>query len=190
MIHYFFYLLSRAIGWKFVCRIPDDLNSFIFLGAPHTSNHDFIPSMALVHVMARHSRFVIKKEWMKFPMGLIMKPMGGLGLDRDKLKATQGSTTDIMAKLFTEHPELVLMISPEGTRKPNSNWKTGFYYIAQKANIPIVLGYADYKKKEAGLGPVIYPTDFDKDMRAIMKFYSGVTAKEPRNFKLDKKFWE
>ena len=59
MIHYFFYLLARAIGWKFVCRIPDDLNSFIFLGAPHTSNHDFIPSMALVHVMARHSRFVI-----------------------------------------------------------------------------------------------------------------------------------
>ncbi len=90
--------------------------------------------------------------------------------------------------LFEEIPDLVLMISPEGTRKPNENWKTGFYYIAQKAGVPIVVGYPDYKKKEAGLGLVIYPTNFDDDMKKINEFYSKCTGAKPENFLLDKRF--
>jgi lauroyl/myristoyl acyltransferase len=95
-----------------------------------------------------------------------------------------------MAKMFEDNKEFVLMIAPEGTRSPNSNWKTGFYYIAQKANVPIVLGYADFNKKEVGLGLVIHPSDFEKDMQAIMDFYKDKQGKNKKNFRLDSKFFK
>ena len=82
------------------------------------------------------------------------------------------------------------MISPEGTRSLNKNWKTGFYYIAQKAKVPIVLGYADYKTKTAGLGLVIYPEEVTKDMTSIMDFYKGMEGKFPEKFQLDEKYLE
>ncbi len=182
-------LIFKAQGWKIESDLPKDLRSFIFLGAPHTSNFDFVPAMSLAHFMKRNARFVIKDSWMKFPMNLIMKPAGAIGLNREKLKeAGHASNTDQMAELFKQYPELVLMIAPEGTRGPNSNWKTGFYYIAQKANVPIVLGFADFERKVAGTGPVIYPVDFEKDMKAIMAFYQTVKGCVPENFKLDNRY--
>lgn len=181
-------LIFKFSGWRFEGSLPEDLKSFIFIGAPHTSNNDFVPAMAMARNMKRNARFVIKQEWMNFPLNLIMKPAGAIGLDRSKLKDKSVSNTDLMAHLFLEYPELVLMISPEGTRSPNSNWKTGFYYIAQKANVPIVLGFADFKRKVAGFGPVIYPSDFESDMAKIMDFYRNVSGHEPQNFKLDSRF--
>ena len=169
--------------------ISENVRSFIFIGAPHTSNHDFIPAMAMSYFMKVNARFVITKEWLRFPLNLILKPAGAIGLDRKKIKENGNSnTTDEMAQFFKQYHDLVLMISPEGTRSPNSYWKTGFYYIAKKANVPIALGYADFKHKEAGIGMVIYPTDFDKDMKTIMDFYRNKTGKLPENFKLDERF--
>ena len=118
-----------------------------------------------------------------------MKQTGAIGIDRKEIKKNNSSnTTDLMAELFQKYKDLVLMISPEGTRKPNANWKSGFYYIASKARVPIVLGYADWAKKEAGLGKVIYPTNFEEDMKAIMDFYRNITGKHHQNFKLDERF--
>lgn len=182
------YEYLKSTGWTFKVELPADLRSFIFLGAPHTSNYDFLPAMGIAHVMHRNARFVIKKEWVKFPMGLLMKPLGALGLDREKLKEGKGSNTDSMASLFKDFSELVLMIAPEGTRGRNENWKTGFYYIAQKANVPIVLAFADYKKKIIGTGPIIHPTNFEDDMRAIMNFYRNISGRQVANFALDKRF--
>lgn len=181
--------LFKASGWKFQSDLPKDLKSFIFLGAPHTSNHDFIPAMAVATLLRRNTKFIIKDDWVKFPMSLIMKPAGAIGLDRKKI-ATEGSAsnTDLMAHLFQEYPELVLMIAGEGTRKATDNWKTGFYYIAQKAQVPIVLGYADFEKKIAGTGLIIHPTDFEKDMKQIMDFFRNIQGKVPGNFKLDSRF--
>lgn len=182
-------LIFKASGWKFQSDVPQELRSFIFLGAPHTSNHDFIPAMSLAYLLKRNARFVIKDDWMKFPLNLVMKPAGAIGLNRKKLKEVgHGSNTDAMADLFKVYPELVLMIAPEGTRAPNSHWKTGFYYIAQKAKVPIVLGYADFEKKIAGTGPIIYPTEFEKDMKTIMAFYQQIKGREPANFKLDSRY--
>lgn len=181
-------LIFKASGWKFESNLPSDLKSFIFLGAPHTSNYDFVPAMAVAYFMKRHARFVIKDDWLRFPLNLVMKPAGALGLDRKKLKEGNASNTDVMADLFKKFPELVLMIAPEATRSPNEQWKTGFYYIAQKAQIPIVLGFADFKRKTAGTGPIIYPTDFEKDMKKIMEFYQTIGAKRPENFKLDSRY--
>lgn len=182
-------LYFKLSGWTFKSNIPDDLRSFIFLGAPHTSNYDFIPAMALANLLKRNAHFIIKNDWLKFPLNLVMKPAGAIGLDRQKiLKEGAGSNTDIMADLFKQYNELVLMIAPEGTRSRNDHWKTGFYYIAQKAGVPIVLGYADFKRKEAGVGGVIYPSDFEKDMKEIMNFYRNIEGKNPDSFCLDSRF--
>ena len=177
-------LIYKASGWKFVNKVPDELRSFVFLGAPHTSNHDFVPGLALCHLMKRNTRFVIKNEWMRFPYGFFMRQAGALGINRSKAK----SSVKAMADLFVENKDLVMLIAPEGTRRPTGNWKTGFYYIAKEAGVPIVLGYADYAKKEGGFGKVIYPTDFEKDMKEIMEFYKDVKGKHPENFKLDARY--
>ena len=183
--------IIQQSGWKFVNHIPDELKSFVFIGAPHTSNFDFIPAMAVSHLMKRNARFVIKKEWLNFPLNYFFEPLGAIGVDRKNHKDEKNlSYTDQMAKMFEEHQEFVLMIAPEGTRSPNSNWKTGFYYIAQKAKVPIVLGYADFEKKEVGLGLVIHPSDFETDMKIIMDFYKDKTGKISKNFLLDKKFFK
>lgn len=188
MIKQLLTLYFKASGWKFVSKVPENVRSFVMIGAPHTSNYDFIPAMAVAHLMKRNAHFVIKKNWLKFPLNLILVPMGAIGIDRKKLKLKQTSYTDGIAQLFREKSDLVIMISPEATRSPNPHWKTGFYYIAQKAGVPLVLGYVDYAKKEAGLGMVIYPTDFEKDMATIMNFYGSMTGKKPGNFKLDQKY--
>lgn len=176
-------------GWTFKNEIPDDLRSFILLGAPHTSNVDLFAAMALAELMQRNAKFVIKNDWLKFPMNLLMEPAGAIGLDREKLKRLgNANTTDLMADLFKQYQELVLMISPEGTRSPTTHWKTGFYYIAQKAGIPIVLAYGDYQNKVLGLGPVIWPTDFEKDFQTILEFYKDIKGRHPEKFLLDDRF--
>lgn len=178
----------KLSGWKFTSDLPGDLRSFIFIGAPHTSNYDFLPAMAVAYNMKRNAKFVIKSEWLKFPTGLLLKPAGAIGLDREKLKQGSASNTNLMANFFQEYPELVLMISPEGTRSPNEHWKTGFYYIAQKAKVPIVLGFADYENKLMGTGLVIYPEDFEGDMKKIMSFFKDIKGRHPEKFKLDSRF--
>lgn len=189
MIKTLCYLVFKLSGWRFKSDIPDSLTSFVFIGAPHTSNFDFIPAMSVCLLMKRNSKFVIKKEWLKFPFSLILGPAGAIGLDRNKIKSHKNSnTTDVMAELFKDIPDLVLMISPEGTRSPNENWKTGFFYIAKKANVPIVLGFADYDKKLAGIGPIIYPNDLDECMTKIMNFYKDIKGRVPDKFKLDSKY--
>lgn len=188
MIRKLFALIFTLSGWKFADKIPNDVRSFVFIGAPHTSNHDIVPAMAVSSMMKRNARFVIKKEWLRFPLNLFFSPMGAIGLDRALLKSKTASNTDVMAKLFKEHKEFVLMISPEGTRSPVKNWKTGFYYIAQKAGVPIVLGFCDYKNKVAGMGMVIYPTNFEEDMKTIMNFYRNIEGKIPSNFALDERY--
>ncbi len=189
MIKFIFSLIFRAFGWNFKNNVPDDLRSFVFIGAPHTSNFDIIPTLAVSHLMKRNAHFVIKKEWLKGPLGFFLKSVGAVGVDRNIAKESKTiSYTDVMANLFKERSEFVLMISPEGTRSPNKHWKTGFYYIAQKAQVPIVLGYANYKTKEAGLGLVLYPQDFEKDMATIMDFYRTMEGKVQSNFLLDERF--
>ena len=182
-------VIFKLTGWKYREDIPKELKSFVFIGAPHTSNYDFIPAMAISYLMKRNSHFVIKKEWLKFPLGLFFKVIGGIGVERNILKkAKSSSSTDEMAQLFSDHKDFVLMIAPEGTRSPNPNWKTGFYYIALKAKVPLVLGYANYKNKEAGLGLVLHPTEFEKDMVTITEFYRDMEGLVQKNFLLDERF--
>lgn len=190
-----FRLISRLILWLWGWKVHSDRQKIpskcVMIAAPHTANSDFILARAAFFVMNIPVKFTIKKEWMFFPFNLILKPLGAIPIDRSPKEAGQKrlSYTEAMTQLLKNSPELVVMVTPEGTRKATAQWKTGFFYTALGAGVPIVLGYLDYGKKIAGTGPVIYPTgDLQKDMQEIMRFYSGIQARYPEKFKLDARY--
>lgn len=112
--------------------------------------------------------FMMKKEWFFFPLGLIFKAIGGIPVDRSR----NTSLVDQMANRFTESKQFHLAITPEGTRKSNPNWKKGFYFIALKAQVPIMLIGIDYPTKTITSTKAIMPTgDFEKDMHEIKLYF-------------------
>jgi 1-acyl-sn-glycerol-3-phosphate acyltransferase len=171
--------LFELIGWKaeFACKIPDKC---IVCIAPHTSNWDFIIGILFKKAYKINANFFIKKEWMRFPTKTLISKLGGLPINRDKRQ----STTEIIAAEFAKRKNLIIGITPEGTRKYNREWKMGFYHIAQKANVPIIPLYIDYKTKTIGIGKEILPTDIKKVLTEISDFYKNITAKIPKNFGL------
>lgn len=177
--------LLKITGWKALRTVPEVEKSVLCV-APHTSNWDFI--IAKLSYMATVTtpgtpKFFMKKEWFFFPLGLLLKSIGGIPVNRKK----RGSLTDEVAAEFAKHKTFHIGITPEGTRKPVKEWKKGFYQIAIKANVPIQLAYIDYHKKECGITKIFYPTGDEKaDMIEIRNFYKGVTARFPERFiKLD-----
>jgi 1-acyl-sn-glycerol-3-phosphate acyltransferase len=121
----------------------------------------------------------MKKEWFFFPLGLIFKAMGGIPVTRGK----HTSMTDALAAEFSNHDRLQIALTPEGTRKRVTDWKKGFYYIALKANVPIVLIGLDYKRKVAIFLDTFFPTgDVDADMVKIKSYYAGIQGKYPEKF--------
>lgn len=149
--------------------------------APHTSNWDFVIGRLAYFVINVKVRFLIKKEAFKPPFGGIFKSMGGIPVDRSK----NNRMVDYVVGLFKNSESLYVVITPEGTRKPNPHWKKGFHYIAQKAGVPIALGFLDYSRKEGGVGKVMIPgVDVDKDLREIKEFYKDKKGRHPERFML------
>ncbi|MHB8260945.1 MAG: 1-acyl-sn-glycerol-3-phosphate acyltransferase [Bacteroidia bacterium] len=182
-----FRLLFRIRKWKITNYLPDNIKKCVIVAAPHTSNWDFVYGIAGLKIMKLNMRFTIKKEWMRFPFIRMMKSLGALPIDRTAIKTGEKKgSVEAIAELFASREELHLMVTPEGTRSKMEKWKTGFYYIALKAEIPIALGFLDYKKRTCGIDKIIYPTgDFKMDMKQIMDFYKNITAKYPINFSTD-----
>lgn len=144
--------------------------------APHTSNWDLIIGKLFYNSTKQKTHFLIKKEWFFFPLGSFFRSIGGIPVDRSK----RTSITDQVVELFAKNTHFRIGITPEGTRKATSKWRMGFYYIAQKAGVPIQLAYIDYAKKEAGIGKYFYPTgDVEADMVEIKAFYKGIKGKNP-----------
>jgi 1-acyl-sn-glycerol-3-phosphate acyltransferase len=163
----------------------------VVTAAGHTSNWDAIYMIAAFHQMKLRMRFTVKEEWMRFPFRSWMEAAGGLAINRAPRTGDteRPSMTQSMVRLFEDTPgDLALVITPEGTRSLRKEWKTGFWHVAKQANVPILLGYIDYAKKEAGIGAVIHPTDLETDMRAVTRFYATVTPKFPELFQLDERY--
>jgi len=183
-----FKFIFTLFGWKVSHYLSDDIKKCVIIVAPHTSNWDFIFGMGAVKVMKLNQRFIIKKEWVRFPFKKLMLSLGALPIDRNK-KNTDGekkSSVDSIAELFETHAELRMVITPEGTRSRVDKWRTGFYYVALKANVPIALAFINYETKTCGVDKIIYPSgDFQKDMKQIMDFYKNIKGKNPENFSLD-----
>ena len=182
-----FKLLFRLGRWKITHFLPANIKKCVIVAAPHTSNWDFMYGIGAIHVMKLKMRFTIKKEWMRFPFAGIMDSLGALPIDRTAIKTGEKrGTVDAVADLFGTRDELHLMVTPEGTRAKMEKWKTGFYYIALKAKVPIALGFLDYKTRTCGIDKIIYPSgDFHFDMKQIMDFYKTMTGKFPQNFSVD-----
>ena len=178
-------------GWKLNMDIPKEVKRCVIIAAPHTSNWDIWYARLGFLIMEIPLRFTIKKEWTRFPFGLFVKPMGGLGIDRSPRPDTgkRPSYVELMAALFDDFDEIAVMVTPEGTRSLSPKWKTGFYYVAKEAGVPICLGYLDYRNKTAGVGGLVYPSDdMEADMKKIMDFYRPIKGKYPEQFSLDKRF--
>ena len=172
--------LLRCAGWRVLDLVPDEPKCVICV-APHTSNWDFIVGKLAYNALERNASFLMKKEWFRFPLGSLFRSLGGIPVDRSK----KTSVTDQLAEVFRTRSSFQLAITPEGTRKPNPDWKKGFYYIALKANVPIHLAYLDYGRKEAGVGARFIPTgDEQTDIEQIKAFYKDKQGKKPANFVL------
>lgn len=171
-------------GWKIEGEMPVGVKKAVMTAAPHTSNWDFVWARASFYVLKVPLNYTIKKEFIKGPLGWMLKSMGAIPIDRSpKIEgAPRISHVDAMVNLFKSREQLFVMVTPEGTRKYVEKWKTGFYYTALKAEVPIVIGFLDYKNKRAGIGPVIYPSgNVEEDMEKMMAFYRTKSGKFPEN---------
>lgn len=183
-----FKLIFRLGGWKITHYLSDEIKKCVIVVAPHTSNWDFVYGMGALKFMKLHPRFVIKKEWMRFPFKKLMCSLGALPIDRNAKHPTgeKRGTVDVMAELFDHHEDLRLIITPEGTRRRVEKWRTGFYYVALEARVPIALGFMNYETRECGIDKIIYPSgDFKKDMKLVMDFYKDAKPKNTENFSID-----
>ncbi len=173
-------ILFDWLGYQEIVTEPLP-EKYIIAMAPHTSNWDFILGNLYCATIGVKCNFMMKKEWFFWPMGIFMRWLGGIPVYRDK---TMG-VTDVLAAKAIESKTFRLCITPEGTRKPNPDWKKGFYYIAQKADIPILLYGLDYKEKKIECTKTIIPNgDIDSQMAEIKEYFSRFTAKYPQNFKI------
>lgn len=168
-------LILKLSGWR-THVIPPHTSRYVLIGAPHTSNWDFLLALALMSVERIPIRIMGKDSLFRWPMGVFMRAIGAIPVNRRE----RTSLVDQIVAKFDEHSDLIIGISPEGTRSKTSRWRTGFYYIALKAKVPIVMAYLDYKNKIVGLGPSIKPTgDIQADFVKIRDFYSGIVGKFP-----------
>lgn len=179
LAHFIFWIT----GWKVAGEWPKGLKKAVLIAIPHTSNWDLIYARAAFYLLDVPVKFTIKKEVMVGPLGWIIKAVGGIAIDRKKVAGKRTQTyTQAMISMLKEREELVMMVTPEGTRSYAPKWKTGFYHIALGAEVPVVIGYLDYKLKKAGIGPVIIPSgNMDEDIEAMKGFGRTVTAKYPEN---------
>ena len=154
------------------------------MAAPHTSNLDFMYSRAAFYLLGLPVKFAIKKEMMDTILGSLLKSIGAISIDRSKgSQGKRNSYVEQMAQSLLDHDEMFIMIAPEGTRKLVKKWKSGFYYIAKQANVPMICGYLDYKNKHAGIGPIFEVTDDqNSDMEKVKAFYRTITPKYPEKF--------
>ncbi|MDO5665941.1 MAG: 1-acyl-sn-glycerol-3-phosphate acyltransferase [Bacteroidia bacterium] len=172
------FILNKILGWK-VTNILPDVPKCIIVVAPHTSNWDFIIGKLAYSSIGRTANFLIKKEWFIFPFNLFFKSIGGIPVERNK----NTSMTEVLAAEFNKYDRLQLAITPEGTRKPVKEWKRGFYFIAMKAKVPILLIGLNYGKKEASILDLFHPSgDYENDIVKIKSYYKDIKGKHPENF--------
>ena len=168
------------MGWTTQITV-DHPDKYIICLAPHTSNWDFLMGQLYARAENMKTNFLMKKEWFFWPLGLLFKHLGGIPVYRSK----HTSMTDTLAQTAKQTPLFKLCVTPEGTRSLNPEWKKGFYYIALKAGIPILLYALDYERREIRCTHSITPTgNFDADMRSIKLYFKDVKGKHPELFSI------
>ncbi len=170
-------LIFKGMGWKTQGSVPQNINKYIVAVAPHTSSWDFVIGILARSVLnIQSAKFIGKDSLFKPPFGWFFRAVGGYPVDRSGHK----DMTDEIAYIFDQHEKFILGLAPEGTRKKVDKLRTGFYYIAKKANVPIVPVGFDFAKKTVVVAKPFYPTDdFEQDMQYLTSFYSTIRGKNP-----------
>ena len=174
----FWRFVLRLLGWRVEGKAPD-LPKFVFVGAPHTSNQDFFMTAMTMAALGVRGHFVMKHQPFVGPVGWLLRFLGGIPLDRDRSR-------DFVAQMvdeFGQREQFLLAIMPEGTRGSHTEtkgWRSGFYYIARGAGVPLVLVVFDYGNKRMRIGPTIIPgPDYETDLPAIQAYFAGVNGRRP-----------
>lgn len=159
----------KLSGWRVIGDLPPK-HRYVLIGAPHTSNWDFLMLLLAVFVKRIDVHWMGKDALFPKPFVWFVKWMGGISIDRSRAN----NTVEQMIGHYQVHDELIVVIPPEGTRSRVTQWKTGFYHIAHGANVPVVLGYIDASIKTIGFGEHFVTTgNVDQDMAEIRSFYAG-----------------
>ncbi|CAM2759128.1 lysophospholipid acyltransferase family protein [Legionella worsleiensis] len=169
-------LIFWIIGWKIVGELPKD-KKYIIIVAPHTSNRDFLICLCARYIVGVKVHFLAKSQLFFFPLGLILKAIGGAPVDRSR----KGNQVEKVVELFRTRDELRLGLAPEGTRSPVVRWKEGFYHIACEAKIPIVMLGPDYSTKEIRIREPFWPTgDINHDFPQIIAYFRTIKGYRPK----------
>jgi 1-acyl-sn-glycerol-3-phosphate acyltransferase len=170
--------VMRLFGWRPVGILPD-VPKFVVIGAPHTSNWDFILSMVFIAAVGVRAYWMAKHTLFRFPYGWFFSALGGVPINR----TANFNVVEQAVQEFSRRDKFILGITPEGTRSRVDYWKSGFYYIARAAKAPILLCFFDYRRKQIGFGPLLWPgEDPEADLEIIRAFYADKTAKHPEKF--------
>ena len=176
IFHFLARFIMRLLGWRVDGKLPD-LPKFVLIGAPHTSNWDFILFLGVIFRLRANVRFMGKAEVFRSPIGWFFRYCGGIPVDRKK----STGLVEQMVKASNESEKFILTIAPEGTRHQVQEWKRGFYHIAKGAGIPIVMAVVDGKHKTVRVGQIFHPTaDIEADMKSIQGFFAGAVEINPR----------
>jgi len=172
IFHYLTRIIMRLLGWRVDGKLPD-LPKFVVIGAPHTSNWDFLLFLGIIFTLRANVHFMGKAELFRFPIGWFFYYCGGVPVDRKK----STGLVDQMVDVCNKSDKFILTIAPEGTRHHVTEWKRGFYHIAKSAGIPIVMAVVDGRHKQVHVGQVFQPTeDIEADMKSIQEFFEGVVG--------------
>ena len=176
----FWMFVLRLFGWRAVGEAPD-LPKFVFVGAPHTSNLDFFMTAVTMAALGVRGHFVMKHQPFVGPVGWLLRFLGGIPLDRDR-------TRDFVSQMvdeFNSRDEFLLAIMPEGTRgkdrdSASKGWRSGFYYIAKGAGVPLVMVLFDYANKRMRVGPTVWPGEsYEDDLLRIQALFAGIEGRNP-----------
>lgn len=170
------FVFHKILGWKIAGDFDPELNKAVIIVVPHTSWHDFYVGAFTRRIKKIQINFVAKKELFKWPFGWYFRWMGGAPLDR-----TSGQNkVDAITGIFNSREEFRLALAPEGTRKKVTTWKTGYYYIAMAAKVPIIAVSFDYKTKTVTINQPFYPTgNIEADTPVLRSYFDGVVGKIP-----------
>jgi 1-acyl-sn-glycerol-3-phosphate acyltransferase len=170
----------KLSGWQLDGALPAHASKCVLIAAPHTSNWDLLYTLVVAFALRLNIYWMGKAQLFRTPFGPVMRWLGGIAVRREQ--SNNLVATSAQAIQAADGP-VQLVVPPEGTRGKVRVWKTGFYYIALSAQVPIVLAYVDYGTKRAGLGPVFQPTgDMEKDMATIKAFYAPMKGKNAQQF--------
>lgn len=166
----------RMRGWTFVGQMPDE-PKLVIIGYPHTTNWDFVAFLGVVGHLGVRVRYLMKEGVFKWPFSLMFERLGGV-----RVGGHAGSLVDDAVRAFDERDEMYLVIAPEGTRSSGSRWHSGFWRIADAADVPILLGFVDGPTKTMGVGPAIKVAgDIDRWMEDARTFYADKAGWKPDN---------